>query len=231
MPNYDVELPVAEIRSQDKGWPALAQSIRAALRAELECRAFFRQSVEAYGDIAPWTQCATLTEKRIGWLRKQAARLGVPCPVESEIPAPRQENSLRRHGELAVSGCEALIRLYRILISGCSHTEVAQTFEKLAAHAYAKQLPVLAAAAKEFHRIEQFHRQRDVPAQQAFMRHGPLSALLEHASLALGFDHTVLRNIAPRLQGVSPALLTGMLAGAATANFLKRRKATKRKEA
>lgn len=231
-------LPSRPIRL-DEPYSDVHQALHSALAAEFEARAFARRMIEAYGARAPFPALLAGSEKRVAWLIAAGQKLGMACPTDYfsatngvAVSASWLENCAR-----AASGESALGRRYqKLLLNGGGGGGVgggvralSRLFEKLLRQSVSLRIPLLLRAISTAQEQERFHAVHGVPPEEAYLKHGLFSTLLEKAFSVLGADHHTLRLFSPVLRSTNPALLTGVVVGGAAALALKKKSSFKRK--
>lgn len=230
MRNYDESiLKKRKIRHGSAGTD-FAQALRMALYAEYEARAFYRRVAEAFAGKAPSNTLLSASEKRVGWLTAEAGRHGVPSPQDTAILNVQVAPSWLDNCARAARGEGALVGLYADLIPHAGSRTLALLFDKLQRHSVESQLPILRQAIAAASDQEHFHAVRGVPPQEAYMKHGIVSTILEKVFSVLGTEHRAIGLFAPVLRNTHPAFITGLaIGGAATTYMVKKKSQSKRK--
>lgn len=209
----------------------LPQALRMALYAEYEARAFYRRVVEAFAGKAPSSTLLRSSEKRVAWLLAEARRHGVPSPQDTAIFDAQLSPSWLDNCLRAARGESALLGLYAELIPHAGSRTLAMLFDKLQRHSVESQLPLLRQAIAAASEQERFHMARGVPPQEAYMKHGLVSTILEKVFSVLGTEHRAIGLFAPVLRNTHPAFITGLAIGGAVTTYMVRKKSqSKRKE-
>lgn len=205
------------------------QTLRSALFAEYEARAFHRRMVDAYAGRSPFNTLLRASEKRVGWLVAACRRWGVPCPQDTPATTTQLAPSWLANCQRAASGTGDLARLYQQLAPHAGSRALAGLFEKLLRHSLDRQLPPLLQAIASASEQERFHAAHGVPPQEAYLKHGLVSTVLEKVFSILGSEHRAIGLFAPVLRNTHPALLTGLAVGGAMTYMIKRKSPSNRK--
>ncbi|MFT3848555.1 MAG: ferritin [Propionivibrio sp.] len=207
------------------------EALRMALYAEYEARAFYRRIVEAFAGKSPSATLLRSSDKRIGWLLAEARRHGVPSPQDTAFFATQLSPSWLDNCLRAANGESALAGLYGELIPHAGSRTLAMLYAKLQRHSLESQLPLLRQAIAAASEQERFHMARGVPPQEAYMKHGLVSTILEKVFSVLGTEHRAIGLFAPVLRNTHPAFITGLaIGGAVTTYVVKKKSQSKRKE-
>ncbi len=206
------------------------EALRMALYAEYEARAFYRRVVEEFAGKAPSTMLLRSSEKRVTWLLAEARRHGVPSPQDTAVFDAQLSPSWFDNCQRAANGEGALVGLYEDLIPHAGSRTLAMLFGKLQRHSLESQLPLLRQAIAAASEQERFHMARGVPPQEAYMKHGLVSTILEKVFSVLGTEHRAIGLFAPVLRNTHPAFITGLaIGGAVTTYVVKKKSQSKRK--
>lgn len=230
MRNYDeTTLKRRKIRHGMVGTD-FVEALRMALYAEYEARAFYRRIVEAFANKVPSAALLRSSEKRIAWLFAEARRYGVPNPQDTAVFDVQLSPSWLDNCLRAANGEGALVGLYEDLIPHASSRTLAMLFDKLQRHSLESQLPLIRQAIAAAREQECFHMARGVPPQEAYMKHGLVSTILEKVFSVLGTEHRAIGLFAPVLRNTHPAFITGLaIGGALTTYVVKKKSQSKRK--
>lgn len=211
-----------------------AETLRIALYAEYEARAFYCCVAEAFAGKHPFVVLLGASRKRVGWLEDACRQRGVARPQDTQalttkIAVAWLDNCLR-----AVRGELQLVGLYQTLQQHAEAQVLFDLYGKLQRHSSQQQLPLIEHAIETAVEGERFHAAHGVTPDHAYLRHGLLSTVLEKAFSILGAEHRAFGVFAPVLPPVlhhaPPALLAGLAFGGATAAcVVKLKSSSKRK--
>jgi rubrerythrin len=206
-----------------------SRTLRVALFAEYEARAFYRRMAEAYAGKAPFAALLRASEKRVGWLMAACRRWGVPCPQDTPADTVQVSGAWLENCQRAANGEGALVSLYQQLAAHAGTPSLAGLFERLARHSLDRQLPALLQATAAASEQERFHAAYGIPPQEAYLKHGLVSTVLEKVFSILGSEHRAIGLFAPVLRNTHPALLTGLAFGGAMTYMLRKKSPSNRK--
>lgn len=230
MRNYDEVILKKRIIQHGAMRGNFMQSLRMALYAEYEARAFYRRMVEAFAGKSPFNVLYRASEKRIVWLATVCQRHGVPCPQDTPDLSAQISSSWLKNCLRAANGESALVNLYQKLIPHAGSRTLAALFDKLQRHSIDQQLPLLHQAIATASEQERFHAEHGIPPQEAYMKHGLVSTILEKVFSVLGTEHRAIGLFAPVLRNTHPAFITGLaIGGAMTTYVIKKKSLSKRK--
>ena len=230
MKNYD-EL-ILRTRRIDRAtpYPVVHQAVRIALYDEYAARSFYTRVLEAFGARPPFANVVRAEQQHVTVLLDLCERFGIPRPLDPFPQETTVEASWLANCERAVVGEIANVHLYAYLLSWVAEPEVRKVFETLQAVSLQNHLPAFRQAAAAAQAQESYHAARGISPQQAYVRHGPMSDLLERAFSQLGPYVGPLGVFSPLLRHAPPAMLAGMVAGGAGVYLLKDRIGRHRKE-
>lgn len=211
----------------ESAWADAYQALPRALSAEFEARAFYRRMGEAYGAKAPFPALLAASEKRVGWLTVAARRHGIACPPDVFSGRTPIASSWLANCTRAAHGEAALARHYQQQLTRA--TALSPLFGRLLRHSLDRQLPPLLRAIATASEQERFHAAHGIPPEEAYLKHGLFSTLLEKVFSVLGADHRTIGLFSPVLRGANPALLAGMAFGGALTLARKKKSSSKRK--
>ena len=207
--------------------------LQASLRAEYEARAFYRTMADAYGERKPFPALLATCQKRIDWLTDACRRYGCPCPPDVADGEVRIAGQWREDCRRAIEGEAGLVKGYLRFASHAGSGGAVLLFDKLSRHSLAYRLPLLQRALASADARERFHAARGIPPEEAYLKHGFFSTMLEQAFSVLGSGHSSGHSIPGKsvsvLRKTSPVLLGGLVFGGAMAYVLKRKSPPKRK--
>lgn len=223
MPNHDEH--ILRTRSIDPGapGPVVHQAVRIALYDEYAARAFYARVIEAFGPRPVFVNILRSEQQHVAALLALCERFGIARPLDPFPAETTVEPSWLANCQRAIIGEAANARLYAYLLTQVAEPEVRRVFMNLKAAALQHHLPAFRQAAAAAQAQESYHAMRGVPPQQAYVRHGPLSDVLERAFSRLGPYAGPIGVFSPLLRNLHPAMLAGMAAGGAGAYLLKNR--------
>lgn len=210
--------------------PRAHQALRIALYDEYAARSFYARVLEAFGERRPFADIVRAEARHIALLLGLCERFGIPRPLDPFPLETTVEPTWLANCQRAVTGEIAKGRLYASLLGQVAEPEIGQVFQRLHAAALQKHLPAFREAVAAARAQERYHAAHGIPPQQAYVRHGPLSDLLETAFSQLGPHAGPLGLFSPLLRRAHPAMLAGMVAGGAGVYLLKDRIGRHRKE-
>lgn len=231
MQNYDE--PILRRRRIDPAapYPVLHQAVRIALYDEYAARSFYGKVVEAFGPHPPFVNIVRAEERHVAALSRLCERLGIPRPQDPFPFETTIEPTWLANCERAIVGEIANIGLYDDLLNEVAEPEVWHVFQNLQAASLKNHLPAFRAAAAEAIARERYHATQGIPPQQAYLRHGPLSDLVEKILAQLISPHAEpLSLFSPLLRHTHPAMLAGLAAGGAGVYWLRRKSNRKKQE-
>lgn len=204
-------------------FPLLHQALRIALYDEYAARAFHALVVQAFGPLPPFATILRADEQHVASLGRLCGRYGVPRPADpfpaETVISPTWRGNLER----AMAGEMAKIRLYQYLLSQVPAQDLRQAFSRLQAASRNQHLPAFGQALEAALAREQSHAARGVPADQAYVRHGPLGTLFEQGLALLARQHSAFGIAGGLVRAAHPALLGGLLAGGFATHYLRAR--------
>lgn len=221
MRNYD-ELILRQKRLDPNApFPLEHQAVRMALFDEYAARSFYLRVSEAYGQRPPFPNIIRSEERHIAALSSLCDRLGIakpldPFPYETSIEPTWLANCAR-----AVTGEVENIRLYTQLLAQVSSPDIRRVFSNLQAASYEHHLPAFRDALLQAANQERYHATQGVPAQQAYIRHGPLSDIAERILSQVSGQGGLVRLFSPMVRQAHPALLAGLVVGGTGAYLIK----------
>lgn len=230
MQNYDERILRSRRLDPQAPYPLLHQAVRIALFNEYAARSFYARVAESFGAREPFVRMGASEERHILALSQLCEQLGVARPLDPFPAETSIEPSWLANCSRAVAGEIAKVRLYADLLAVVIEPEVRQVLANLQQAAYAQHLPAFREAALSALEQERYHAAMGVPAQQAYVKHGPLSDLLEKALVQIAGSGSVLGLLSPVLRNSHPALLTGMAVGGAGVYLVKKKAGQGRKE-
>lgn len=214
MRNFDEALLRSGRPDPAAPFPPVFQVLRLALYGEFAARAFHLRVAEAFPGRAPFAAVAQAVGGRIVQLEKLCVRYGVPRPSDPFEHETTIAPAWRVNLERAVAGELATAQRYAQLAGGAVPGDVANVFARLQRDSLQRQLPGFRDALARAIETETLHARHGVPAEEAYMQHGPLSDFMEKAFSVLAGQHRALGFVAPLLRA-NPALLGGVMAGSA----------------
>ncbi|MCK6411005.1 MAG: ferritin [Azonexus sp.] len=222
MANHDESILRGQRLQPAAPFPLPYQALRIALYHEYAARAFHRQVTEAFGAQPPFADVLRTREQRIAALSELCQRYGVPRPLDP-FPAettisPGWRDNLQR----ALAGEAAGIRLYRYLAQQVVARDIQKTLLRLQT-ASLDHLPAFEQALQSAQARERYHAERGIPASQAYVKHGPLTDLLERGFSLLARQHGALGLVGSLVRATHPATLAGIVAGGAAVHYLRKR--------
>lgn len=223
MANYDEWILRAGRVDPAAPFPVLHQALRIALYDTYRARAFCARVAEAFGPRPPFAAVARDEQRHLDALAQLCDRFGVPRPLDPFLAETSVAPGWRRNCERAVAGKMGSILRYENLLAVVAEPSVRRLFTALQATARDHHLPAFRAAAADALALERYHAGHGIAPQQAYVRHGPFSDLLERALSQLAPHVGPLGFLAPFVRHVHPTLLAGMAAGGAGAYLLKKR--------
>lgn len=225
MANFDETILRRRAIDPAAPFPPLHQALRIALYEEYAAKGFHARVVEAYGPRPPFPLLGQAAERRIAALSGLCERFGVPRPLDpfprETVLAPAWLANCRR----AVAGEIAKARAYGSLLAWVREPEARRLFGNLQTEALTEHLPALQDAVREALARERYHAARGIPPAAAYVRHGPLTDLIERAMAHAG----PLGFLSPLIRHVHPATLAGVAVGGAGV-YLVKDKLRRRKE-
>ncbi len=213
MQNYDEAILRSRRVDPAAPFPVLHQAVRIALYDEYAARSFYQRVAEAYGGRQPFARIARSEAQHIAALSAICDRLGISRPLD---PFPEEtviESGWLANCNRAIAGEVANVRLYAGLLEVVRDAGVIRVFRNLQAASYENHLPAFQQAARLAADQERYHQQQGVPAQQAYVRHGPVSDLFEQVLARASGSSGLLGVVSPVLRNAHPALLAGLVIG------------------
>jgi len=223
MANYDEAILRSRNTQPAAPFPVVHQAIRIALYDEYAARAFYRRVVEAFGPQPPFANIVLAEEQHVAALSRLCERLGIPRPLDPFPAETTVAPTWRANLERGVAGEIANVQLYRNLLPQVSDREVRRVFSNLQAASLDNHLPAFQLALQQAIARESYHAAQGVPASQAYVRHGPLTNLVEQGFSLLARQHGAFGLLGTLVRNTHPALLAGMLAGGAAVHTLRQR--------
>ncbi len=227
MANYDEAILRSQLIQPAAPWPVLHQALRIALYDEYAARAYYAAVVEAFGAQPPFANIVQSEVQHIAALSRLCARYGVPRPLDPFPAATTISPSWRGNLQRGVAGEIANIRLYDYLLGQVVEPDVQQVFRNLQAASRDNHLPAFQRALDKAVTLENWHAQQGVPPSQAYVRHGPLTDVLERGFALLARQHGAFGLAGTLVRATHPTMLAGMLAGAAAVHYLRQPQAAK----
>ncbi|WP_333874947.1 ferritin-like domain-containing protein [Methylobacter sp.] len=230
MQNYDE--PILRMRRTDltAPFPIVHQAVRIAVYDKYAARSFYAAVVEAFGQRPPFVNILRSEEQHIAALSRLCERLGIPRPMDPFLHETQIAATWLANCERGVAGEIANIRLYQILLTQVVEPEVRHVFQNLQAASLENHLPAFREAVLDAMAQERYHAAQGIPPQQAYVRHGPLSDLMEKALVQLGTHAGPLGIFSPLLRHTHPAMLAGMAVGGAGVYLLKHKTGRNKQE-
>jgi rubrerythrin len=230
MQNYDE--PILRMRRIDPRapFPILHQVVRIAIYDEYAARSFYARVVEAFGQRPPFVNIVRAEEQHIAALSRLCERLGIPRPLDPFPMETEIEPTWLANCERGVVGEIANIRLYETLLAQVAEPEARRVFQNLQAASLENHLPAFREAVMDAIAQERYHAARGIPPQQAYVRHGPVSDLMEKVFAQLGTHAGPFALFSPLLRHTHPAMLAGMVTGGAGVYLLKSKSGRNKKE-
>lgn len=225
MANHDEAILRSQVIQPAAPWPVPHQALRIALYDEYAARAYYAAVVEAFGAQPPFASIVPSEVQHIAVLSRLCARYGVPRPLDPFPASTSISPSWRVNLLRGVAGEIANIRLYDYLLGFVVEPDVRQAFLNLQADSRDNHLPAFQRALDKAVNLENWHAQQGVPPSQAYVRHGPLTDVLERGFALLARQHGAFGLAGTVVRATHPAMLAGMLAGGAAAHYLRQPKA------
>ncbi|TWH63972.1 hypothetical protein LX59_02936 [Azomonas agilis] len=230
MQNYDEQILRSRMLNPQAPYPLVHQAVRIALFDEYAARSFYARVVEGFGARAPFSNILASEERHIEALSNLCTRLGIARPLDPFPAETTLEPTWLANCNRAIAGEIANIRLYGQLLTTVAEPDVRQVFLNLQAASYEQHLPAFREAALSALEQERYHAAMGIPPQQAYVKHGPFSDLLERALAQMVGRGGVLGLVSPLLRNSHPALLSGLVVGGAGVYLLKKKTGLGRKE-
>lgn len=221
MGNYDE--PVLRSRRLQRAapFPLLHQALRIAIYDEYAARAFYGRVVEAFGPRPPFANIVKAENQHVESLGKLCERYGVPRPLDPFPAETTVAPSWRTNLERGVAGEIANVQLYQYLLTQVPVPEVRRVFLSLQAASLENHLPAFQQALETALAQESYHAMRGIAPSQAYVRHGPVTDAVERAFSLLARQHGAFGLIGSIVRATHPAMLTGIVAGGATMQYLR----------
>ncbi|KAB2914886.1 MAG: ferritin [Dechloromonas sp.] len=223
MANYDEAILRSRRIQPAAPFPVIHQAIRIAMYDEYAARAFYGRVVEAFGPQAPFASIVRAEQQHVAALGRLCERFGIPRPLDPFPGETTVAATWRANLERAVSGEIANVQLYRQLLPQVSAPEVQRVFANLQAASLDNHLPAFQHALQQAVARESYHAAQGIPASQAYVRHGPLTNLVEQGFSLLARQHGAFGLLGSLVRNAHPALLAGMVAGGAAVHTLRQR--------
>lgn len=228
MQNYDELILRTQRLDPAAPFPLVHQAVRIALYDEYAARSFYTRVIEAFGEQSPFVNIVRSEAQHVSALLGVCERFGIPRPLDPFPQETRVEPTWLANCQRAVAGEVANVHLYAYLLNQVAEPEVRRVFENLQAAALQNHLPAFRQAVAAAQAQESYHAAHGIPAQQAYVRHGPLSDFFERALSQLGPYAGPLGMFSPLMRNVHPSMLAGMLAGGAGVYLWKSKSARNR---
>lgn len=223
MANYDEAILRSRRVQPAAPFPVLHQAVRIALYDEYAARAFYGRVIEAFGQQAPFANILAAEEQHVAALGRLCERYGIPRPLDPFPAETTVAPTWRANLERAVAGEIANVQLYRYLLPQVAAADVRQVFARLQAASLDQHLPAFQQALQLAIAREGLHAAQGIPASQAYVRHGPLSTILEQGFSLLARQHGAFGILGSLVRAAHPAMLAGMVAGGAAVHTLRQR--------
>ncbi len=223
MANYDEAILRSRSLQLAAPFPIMHQAVRIALYDEYAARAFYRRVTEAFGPQAPFVNIARAEEQHVTALGRLCQRYGIPRPLDPFPAETTVSPSWRTNLERAVAGEIANVQLYRYLLPHIAARDVQQVFSRLQSASLDNHLPAFQHALQLALARESYHAAQGIPASQAYVKHGPLTNILEHGFSLLARQHSAFGLIGSLVRAAHPAMLVGMVAGGSAVHYLRKR--------
>lgn len=196
-------------------FPVAHQAVRIALYDEYAARSFYTRVIEAFGPRAPFANIVRAEQQHVDALSRLCDRLGCarpldPFPMETTV-AP----TWRANCERAVAGEIANVRLYDSLLPYAVDAGMQQVFLNLQSASRDNHLPAFRQAVADAIALEQYHASHGIAPVNAHARHGAVADFLERAFAQFGPRVGPLGLVSPLIRNAHPAMLAGMVTGAA----------------
>jgi hypothetical protein len=221
MRNHDEALLRSQQLNPALPFPLAHQAVRIALYDEYAARAFYVRVLEAFGPRPPFINIVRSEAQHIAALLNLCERFGIPRPLDPFVQETTVEATWLANCQRAVLGESANIQLYTYLLAHVAEPEIRRVFENLRAASSQQHLPAFAQAVLAAQAQEKYHAARGIPAQQAYVRHGPLSDLLERLFAHWSAQAVPLGWFSPLLRHAPPAMLAGIAVGGAGVYLLR----------
>jgi rubrerythrin len=222
MANHDEVILRSRRVWPDAPFPLLHQALRIALYDEYGARAFYARVLEAFGPQAPFANIVQSELRHVDALSDLCQRYGVPRPIDPFPAETAVAPSWRANLERAVSGEIANVQLYQHLLPHVTASDVRKVFVMLQADSLERHLPAFQRALESAVARERWHAQHGVAPSQAYVRHGPVTEVLERAFALLARQNVALGFFGSVVRATHPAMLAGMAAGAAAVHYLRK---------
>ncbi len=230
MRNHDESILRARAINPAAPFPALHQALRIVLYDRFAARSFYTRVIESFGARAPFEAALRRTEQQIAALAAPCQRFGVPRPLDPFPSETTVAPGWRVNCERALAGEIACIQLCDRLLPHASAPAARRVLLEIRATALERHLPAFRQAALDAIAQERYHAAHGIPPQQAYVRHGAVSDLLEKVFAQLGSHAGPLGVFSPFLRRLHPAMLAGMALGGAGVHLLKNRSGRTSKE-
>jgi len=221
--NYDEAILRSRTLQPAAPFPVVHQAVRIALYDEYAARAFYRRVTEAFGPQVPFVSIARAEDQHIAALGRLCERYGIPRPLDPFPAETTVSPSWRANLERAVAGEIANVQLYRYLLPHVIARDVQETFVNLQSASLDNHLPAFQRALQLALAREGYHAAQGIPASQAYVKHGPLTNILEHGFSLLARQHSAFGLVGSLLRAAHPAMLAGLVAGGGAVHYLRKR--------
>ncbi|MFV5214007.1 ferritin-like domain-containing protein [Azonexus caeni] len=222
MANYDEAILRSRTLQPAAPFPLLHQAIRIAMYDEYAARAYYRHVIEAYGNLPPFSNIVAAEEQHIAALGRLCERYGIPRPQDpfplETVVAPTWRANLQQ----GIAAEIANVQLYQHLLSIQPPADVQRVFLNLQSASLENHLPAFQRALQSAIARESYHAAQGVPASQAYVRHGPLTGIVESGLSLLTRQHGAFGIVGPLVRNAHPALLAGIVAGGAAVHYLRK---------
>ncbi len=224
MANYDEAILRSKAIQPAAPFPVLQQALRIALYDEYAARAYYAAVVQAFGPQPPFVNIVQSEVRHSEALSRLCERYGVPRPIDPFPAETTVAPTWRANLERGAAGEIANIRLYDYLLGFVAEPDVRQVFASVQAASFNNRLPAFRRALEAAVARESWHVQRGIPPSQAYVRHGPLTDVLERAFALLARQHGAFGLVGSLVRATHPVMLAGMVAGGAAVHFLRQPK-------
>lgn len=221
--NYDESILRSGVPTPAAPFPILHQILRIAIYHEYATRAFYLKVIEAFGKQPPFSQIVESEARHIAALTRLCERFGVPRPLD---PFPTESSvapTWRMNLERAILDEVETVQLYNRLLPFAQDATVVRTFLSLQAAARNSHLPAFQRAYNQAAALENYHASQGIPANQAYVQHGPLTNLFEQGFSLLARQNSILGIAGSLVKSSDPAFLMGVFAGGATLHYVRKK--------
>lgn len=221
MANHDESILRSRRIQPAAPFPLLHQAIRIALYDEYAARAFYARVIEAFGPQPPFVNIVRAEAQHVAALSQLCQRYGIPRPLDPFPGETTVAPTWRANLERAVAGEIANVQLYRNLLPQVPANDVQRVFIRLHDASLDNHLPAFQQALQIAIARESYHVAQGVPASQAYVRHGPLTTIVEQGFSLLARQNSAFGLLGSLVRAAHPAMLAGMIAGGVAVHQLR----------